>query len=147
MMNQDRKDAFIHHSSFLVHHSGAAAWAVACLLCLTCLMSCRPAPPAEGREDVSFPVGDFTLTDQDGRTVRPSDPALAGKVWIASFIFTHCTGPCPQVTATMARLQGEFADRPDVRLLTFTVDPENDTPEVLKKYAARFGADPKHGCS
>ncbi len=116
---------------------------VAGLLCLTCLMSCQPAPPAEGREDVSYPVGDFTLTDQDGRTVRPSDPALAGKVWIASFIFTHCTGPCPLVTATMARLQGEFADQPDVRLLTFTVDPENDTPKVLKKYAASFGADPK----
>ena len=118
------------------------AWAAAGLLCLTCLASCRPAPTSQGREDVSYPVGDFTLTDQDGRTVRPSDPRLAGKVWIASFIFTHCSGPCPRVTATMARLQDEFAGAPDVRLLTFTVDPEHDTPEVLKKYAASFGADP-----
>ena len=120
----------------------AAVWAAAGLLFLTCLASCRPAPPAVSREDVSYPVGDFTLTDQDGRTVRPSDPELAGKVWVASFIFTRCAGPCPQVTATMVRLQNELADRPDVRLLTFTVDPEYDTPEVLKKYAGRFGAHP-----
>ena len=79
-------------------------------------------------------------------TRRADDPAvdseLAGKVWIASFIFTRCTGPCPQVTATMVRLQAEFADQPDVRLLTFTVDPGYDTSEVLKKYAERNGADP-----
>ncbi len=139
-MNKSGLPVWIHHSSFRIHRSGAA-WTAAGLLCLTCLASCRPAPTDRSREDVAYPVGDFALTDQDGRSVRPSDPDLAGKVWIASFIFTHCSGPCPRVTATMARLQDEFAAAPDVRLLTFTVDPEHDTPEVLKKYAAGFGAD------
>jgi len=116
-----------------------AAWAAG-LLCLLGLASC--APPPAGSADLAYPVGDFTLTDQDGREVHAAD--LAGKVWVASFIFTRCGGPCPRVTATMAELQGDFAGRPDVRLVTFTVDPEYDTPEVLNRYASRpeFAADP-----
>lgn len=106
------------------------------LLCLTCLTSCAP----RDGDDVSYPVGDFALTDQDGGEVRAAD--LRGKVWVASFIFTRCSGPCPHVSATMERLQGDFAGDPDVRLVTFTVDPEYDTPEVLKWYAERFHADP-----
>jgi cytochrome oxidase Cu insertion factor (SCO1/SenC/PrrC family)/uncharacterized membrane protein YozB (DUF420 family) len=118
----------------------AAAWAAG-LLCLTCLTSCQRAPSGGGVEDVVFPLPDFTLTERSGREVRKSD--LAGKVWVASFIFTRCTGPCPHVTATMARLQDDFAGDPDVRLVTFTVDPEHDTPEVLRKYADGHGADPE----
>jgi cytochrome oxidase Cu insertion factor (SCO1/SenC/PrrC family) len=64
-------------------------------------------------------------------------------VWVASFVFTRCTGPCPAVTASVARLQKELNDQPDVRLVTFTVDPDRDTPDELKKYADRYGADPK----
>ena len=105
------------------------------MICLTCL-PCR-APAAA---DVVYPVGDFTLTDQDGREVHASD--LLGKVWIASFIFTRCAGPCPHVSATMEQLQHDFLGEPDVRLVTFTVNPEYDTPEVLRQYAARFHADP-----
>jgi cytochrome oxidase Cu insertion factor (SCO1/SenC/PrrC family)/uncharacterized membrane protein YozB (DUF420 family) len=114
--------------------------ACAALLCLPLLASGAPPPPAG--PDLDWAVGDFTLTDQDGRQVHAAD--LAGKVWVASFIFTRCGGPCPHVTATMAELQKAFADRPDVRLVTFTVDPEYDTPEVLKKYPGRLGfeADP-----
>ena len=65
---------------------------------------------------------------------------LRGKVWIASFIFTRCSGPCPQVTAAMADLQKDFASQPDA-LVTFTVDPEYDTPKILSQYADRFHAD------
>ena len=108
--------------------AGRKAWVVVALICLSCLPSCR-SPADDASEDVAFPVGDFTLTERDGREVHASD--LAGKVWIASFIFTRCTGPCPRVTATMMRLEEEFADEADVRLVTFTVDPEYDTPEVL----------------
>jgi len=75
-----------------------AAWAAG-LLCLLGLASC--APPPAGSADLAYPVGDFTLTDQDGREVHAAD--LAGKVWVASFIFTRCGGPCPRVTATMPR--------------------------------------------
>jgi cytochrome oxidase Cu insertion factor (SCO1/SenC/PrrC family) len=94
----------------------------------------RPAPL-----DDYGPVGDFALTERHGQTVRPAD--LQGKVWIASFVFSRCTGPCPQVTGTVARLQKELAREPDVRLVTFTVDPDHDQPGELQKYADHFGAD------
>jgi cytochrome oxidase Cu insertion factor (SCO1/SenC/PrrC family) len=86
------------------------------------------------------PVAPFSLKERDGRTITNDD--LQGKVWVASFIFTRCSGPCPQVTGTVARLQSELKDRDDVRFVTFTVDPERDNPEELKQYADRFQADP-----
>jgi protein SCO1 len=107
---------------------------------LTCFASCQRPPIAETRENIDYPLGDFALTERSGREVRASD--LRGKVWIASFIFTRCSGPCPQVTATMAELQSELASQPDVRLVTFTVDPEYDDPKILTQYAERFHADP-----
>ncbi len=96
-------------------------------------------PPAVPLTDVG-PVGSFVLTERDGRTVRPSD--LGGKVWVASFIFTRCMGPCPQVTGSVRKLQDAFADRPDVLFVTFTVDPDHDREKELRDYADKFGADP-----
>jgi cytochrome oxidase Cu insertion factor (SCO1/SenC/PrrC family) len=62
---------------------------------------------------------------------------------VVNFIFTRCAGPCLSLTAEMARLQEELKERDlDVRLVTITVDPDYDTPEILKKYAEGFGADP-----
>jgi protein SCO1/2 len=86
------------------------------------------------------PVQDFSLTERSGRTVTRAD--LAGKVWVAAFGFTRCTGPCPQVSGTMARLQKETAGEKDLMLVSMSVDPDHDTPEVLQQYADRFGADP-----
>ena len=110
--------------------------ALAGLLCLACA-SCRPGPA----DDDLGPVGDFSLTERGGGTVTRDD--LLGKVWVASFVFTRCNGPCPQVTATMAQLQADFAGLPDVRLVTFTVDPAHDDPRELADYARRYGADPQ----
>jgi protein SCO1/2 len=95
------------------------------------------------REDVDMDsVGDFALTERSGTTVRKAD--LLGKVWVASFVFTRCTGPCPQVTTTMARLQSDLpAESDDIRLVTFTVDPDHDRPAELTRYAENFHADPK----
>jgi protein SCO1 len=87
------------------------------------------------------PVGDFTLTERSGRPVSKSD--LLGKIWIASFEFTRCTAGCPQISETMERLQTELARFPDVRLVTFTVDPEHDHPEELREYAKHYHADPE----
>ncbi len=100
------------------------------LLCL-----CGAAFP----DDDLGTVGDFTLTERDGRTVRRDD--LLGKIWIASFEFTRCTAGCPQISETMQRLQTDLARYPDVRLVTFTVDPEHDRPEELREYAKHYGAD------
>lgn len=78
----------------------------------------------------------FRLTSQDG---RPFDSAsLAGKVWVADFIFTTCPGPCPMMSSHMRRIQTETAALHDVRLLSFTVDPAHDTPEVLAAYSKHF---------
>jgi protein SCO1/2/putative membrane protein len=103
-----------------------------------CGLSCRP--DSKSVEDYG-PVGSFRLTERSGQTV--SEETLRGKVWVASFVFTRCTGGCPQVTATMAALQKKLrlANRDDIRLVTFTVDPERDQPKELKAYADRFHAD------
>jgi protein SCO1/2/putative membrane protein len=86
-------------------------------------------------------VPPFTLTDQSGRTVSCDD--LRGKTWVVSFFFTSCTAGCVKTTEKMKRLQDDLAAYPDVRLVSITVDPENDTPEVLHKYAEHWKADPK----
>ena len=97
-------------------------------------------PPPSDRTDLDYPVGAFSLTERSGKTVTDKD--LRGKVWVASFVFTRCTGPCPAVTRTVAQLQKELPDA-DVRFVTFTVDPERDSADELKKYAASFNADPE----
>ncbi|HEX9898376.1 MAG TPA: SCO family protein, partial [Candidatus Methylomirabilis sp.] len=84
-------------------------------------------------------VPDFSLIQRDGRRVTLAD--LRGKVWIANFIYTHCTDTCPLQSAQMARLQEELKTEPNFRLVSITVDPEQDTPETLTEYATRFGAD------
>jgi len=78
----------------------------------------------------------FELTDQNSQAVTPK--LLAGKPWVADFVFTHCGGPCPMMTTKMADLQKKMTG---VQFVSFSVDPERDTPDVLKAYAATFGAD------
>ena len=88
-----------------------------------------------------FDTPPFTLTDQRG---QPFDSrSLAGRVWVADFVFTHCTSFCPVMTANMAAFQraSAAAGLADVRMASFTVDPDRDTPPVLKGYAAANGAD------
>ncbi|MCC6764643.1 MAG: SCO family protein [Deltaproteobacteria bacterium] len=84
----------------------------------------------------------FTLVDASGRPF--GTPELAGTVWVASFFFTHCPSVCPLVMARMADLQRRFAEGgvADVRLVSITVDPERDTPEVLRAAEPRYGVDP-----
>jgi cytochrome oxidase Cu insertion factor (SCO1/SenC/PrrC family) len=91
--------------------------------------------------DVYGQVPEFSLIDRSGRRVRLSD--LQGKVWVANFIYTKCTETCPTQSSQMARLQRSFADAAEVRLVSITVDPGNDTREVLAAYARRYDADPE----
>jgi protein SCO1/2 len=65
--------------------------------------------------------------------------ALRGRVWIADFIYTRCSGPCPMLSANMAGLQKRLP--PSIGLLSFTVDPDHDSVELLTVYAHKFGAD------
>ena len=86
-------------------------------------------------------VPDFEYTTQDESTLSKTD--LEGKYWVADFIFTNCTTVCLPMTSNMASLQEKLAeaDVENVHLVSFTVDPETDSPEVLKKYAEEYGAD------
>ena len=85
-------------------------------------------------------VPEFALLDQNGQTVTLND--LRGQIWIADFIFTRCQGPCPLMTSRMLEMQRALAKTPDVKLVSVSVDPANDTPEVLKAYAEANHADP-----
>ncbi len=85
---------------------------------------------------------DFSLTAVTVDGTSPLDlAALRGRVWIADFVFTRCSGPCPMLTANMAGLQKKLPKK--VGLLSFTVDPDHDGPETLTLYARKFSADPQ----
>ncbi|MFQ5683345.1 MAG: SCO family protein [Candidatus Binatia bacterium] len=85
-------------------------------------------------------VPDFSLTDQRGQTFKLSD--LRGKVWITDFIYTTCKDTCPMQSAEMAKLQTVLAGKKHAKLISVSVDPQRDTPQVLSRYADRFDADP-----
>ena len=96
---------------------------------------------AKFRQDplpVYYDAPAFTLTDQDGKPFSRDD--LKGKVWVADFIFTTCPGACPKMTMKMSGLQKAVPER-DVHFVSFTVDPERDTPPVLRQYAQNYDAD------
>jgi protein SCO1/2 len=94
----------------------------------------RPPLPVYGQ------VPDFRLTSQTGEAFDRH--ALDGKIWVADFIYTHCPGPCPRMSAQMRRVQASITELSDVRLISFSVDPERDTPPVLAEYAIRYHAQP-----
>jgi protein SCO1 len=102
---------------------------------LGCLpIACRKPPPELGS------VGEFSLTDQQGRPVTAA--TMRGKVWAAAFMFTRCPTVCPRITRRMRDLQQAAATAHiALELVSFSVDPENDTPEVLRAYAQKYGAD------
>lgn len=85
-------------------------------------------------------VPEFALHDQNASALRPEQ--LRGKVWIANFIFTRCPDVCPLLTTRMAGVRTQLAPvRSDVRIVSFSVDPQNDTPAALKEYALKHGVD------
>jgi len=83
----------------------------------------------------------FVLTERSGRQVGLDD--LRGLVWAADFIYTECTESCPTQSLQLAQLQGEFEATANFRLVSFTVDPTHDTPDVLRRYAERYAAGPR----
>jgi len=97
-----------------------------------------PEPPP-----VLSTLPEFTLADMEGRPYGSRD--LAGQVYIANFFFTRCGSICPKLMQAVGRLQAGFAERgiEGIRLVSISVDPENDTPAVLKEYAGSHGIDPK----
>ena len=87
---------------------------------------------------ISGSVPDFEFTDSNGETITRED--MEGKVWVADFIFTTCTMACPIMTGNMNLIHKSFKDDNNVRIISISVYPEYDTPEVLKEYASRYTA-------
>lgn len=119
-------------------------WHFAAIFLLLVITISRPftrnepeAPP------VLLQVPDFALQDQHGQPFTLA--SMHGKVWVAGFIFTTCPSTCPKISRAMLELQQRYAHNGvEVELVSFTVDPENDTPEVLARYAETLGADQDH---
>ncbi len=84
-------------------------------------------------------VPSFELVNQNGQPFGSGQ--LTGKIWIADFIYTTCPGPCPMISSRMSELQKPL-EKTDVRLVSFSVDPDKDTPKVLHGYADKLQADP-----
>jgi protein SCO1 len=84
-------------------------------------------------------VPEFSLVERSGKTVNLAN--LRGTIWVADFIYTTCTDTCPLQTAEMGKLQAEWSDKSGLKLISFSVDPEKDTAEVLSRYADRYKAD------
>jgi cytochrome oxidase Cu insertion factor (SCO1/SenC/PrrC family) len=140
----DRKARKVLHAS-LFHLPGVFALLMIDALLVAGCGGTAPRASAPTEPDLDYPVGEFTLTERSGAQVTDKD--LRGSVWVGSFIFTRCNGPCPAVTATMANLQRDLADElkgGKLKLVTFTVDPARDDLKSLNEYATARGADPKN---
>lgn len=99
----------------------------------------RPEPVTAPEHFGSVPS--FTLTDQTGSAFGTEQ--LNGTVWVSNFIFTRCRTVCPVFSAKMAELRERSQrDFPELNLVSFSVDPDYDTPEVLATYAKQFDANP-----
>ena len=102
---------------------------------------CRPTPSTL---PVIAPAPEFTLLDQRGQPFSSAD--LGGKVVLGNFVFTRCSDICPALSVTMSQVQERLREArllgSKAILLSFSVDPEHDTPQALGEYAQRFGAEP-----
>ncbi|MFW6201221.1 MAG: SCO family protein [Gemmatimonadota bacterium] len=114
-------------------------------LAFVVLVTSVPSKPEPSEPPALWDAPDFALIDQNGDTLRASD--LDGAPWVASFVFTNCVDVCPTISARVARLRDSLAAEgrlggDGVRLVSFTVDPERDSPDVLRGYAERYGGSP-----
>ncbi len=123
-------------------------------LALTALMAAPIVPDLHAQEHTKVVTGgdrwganwfpNYELTNQDGKVMRFFDDCIKDRVVLISFIYTSCPDACPLETARIAQVQGILGDRvgQDVFFYSITIDPDNDTPEVLKEYAQRYQAGP-----
>ncbi len=95
--------------------------------------------PALIQPDHPRQLVDFALTNSAGGVLTRRD--LSGKILVVDFLFTSCSLTCPAVNTQMAQIQHLTTSDPDVKLVSITVDPRDDTASVLEKYGAGFGAD------
>ena len=104
-------------------------------LSLLVLTGCSSDP---GLPDLGT-VPAFQLTDQNGHAFDSA--SLQSHIWVADFIYTNCPGPCPRMSSQFKQVQ-TFLSGTQVKLISFTIDPEHDTPQVLFDYSRHFDARP-----
>lgn len=92
------------------------------------------------RESADFgPAPQFALINEHGAPFNSAE--LEGKLYVASFFFTSCRGPCPIINANIAKLHKQFSKYPGIRFVSISVDPETDTPDKLSDYSTKFKSD------
>ncbi len=94
------------------------------------------APQAAQELPVYGTVADFELLEKDGGRVNRA--SLEGRPWLANFMFAHCPAACPMMSAKLSGLQKTLPE--DIRFVSFSVDPQNDTPAALTEYAKQYHA-------
>nr|WP_254660793.1 SCO family protein [Bacillus sp. FJAT-27225] len=109
-------------------------------VCAMLLSAC--SKELDGAEN--WDLQEFTFTNQENEKFGTKD--LEGKVWMTSFIFANCETVCPPMTANMVEIQKQAEEEgiENIHFVSFTVDPENDSPEVLKEYSEKFDVDLKN---
>src|ERR1700742_1275850 len=122
----------------LVLHPGWLAFAALALMVPVSVLLLRPALRKELPILADLPQ--FSLVDEDAKAFRRDD--LLGRVWIADFVFTSCADACPLLQSKMKKLQDRLIPLQqggNIGLLSISVDPERDTPDKLRDYAAVYG--------
>ena len=115
---------------------------------LILLLSCDPGPQTlpilgqkriENGDTLYHRISDFSFLNQDSNLV--TQEWVEGKIYVSDFFFTSCPTICPKMSQQMLRLQETFADQAEVLLISHSIDPYYDTPQVLEKYANKIGVD------
>jgi protein SCO1/2 len=110
------------------------------IVAVLALVGCSQSINLEEHFSLNGTVEPLEAVNQNGETVKMSD--YKDKVWLSTFIFTNCDTVCSPMTAHMATLQEQLQDeKVDVEFVSFSIDPEYDSPEVLKTFADQFGVD------
>jgi protein SCO1 len=122
----------------------ASIVAISAVLLASTLIPVRPALAADANHWGANYFPNVELTTQDGKTVRFYDDLLKGKIVAIDLIYTHCKDMCPLETARLAQVQHMLGDRvgKDIFFYSISIDPKQDTPEVMKAYAEKFHAGP-----
>lgn len=125
----------------------AAALAFTFFICSSCENKTNSAPkllavygsktPTE-TDTIYHTIADFSLTNQNGEMV--SGKTVAGKIYVANFFFATCQSICPEMSGNLGAVQQEFMNDDSLLILSHSVNPFHDTVEVLKNYAATYGA-------
>ncbi|MCF6314398.1 MAG: SCO family protein [Verrucomicrobiales bacterium] len=121
------------------HHLKSATLLFLLILALALALTSCQKQQAHAQLDSYKEVEPMTFTNQKNEAVSTTD--LKGKVWVASFVFTSCNTECSYLTYRLRRVLAKLADEKDFLMVSFTVDPQTDTPERLKTYAQRYGRD------